>query len=178
MSLPDGADVEAQTAFGQLGWASAAILGSAAAAPDRRCVILDGEGGQQMTANELGTFGRYGIKPVFITVNNSGYLAERVTNRYPDEEYNDTAPWDFAELPGVMGCKNWYTKKVTTLGELDEALAKASAAKTGVYIEVIVDRWLIAEGSEFLFQGTGAYFGKPNRTWEGWLKEMAAKNKK
>ena len=130
-----------------------------------------------MTANELGTFGRYGINPVFITVNNSGYLAERVTNRYPDEEYNDTAPWNFAELPGVMGCKDWYTEKVTTLGELDAALAKASATKSGVYIEVVVDKWLIPEGAEFLFVATGAYFGMPNRSWDGWLKEMGAKGK-
>ena len=177
VSLPDGADVEAQSSYGQLGWASAAILGNAAAAPDRRCVILDGEGGQQMTANELGTFGRYGIKPVFITVNNSGYLAERVTNRYPDEDYNDVAQWDFAELPRVMGCKDWFTAKVTTLGELDAALATASTAKTGVYIEVIIDKWRIPEGGEFLFTATGNYFGMPNRTWEGWLKEMKAKRK-
>jgi len=130
-----------------------------------------------MTANELGTFGRYGIKPVFITVNNSGYLAERVTNRYPDEDYNDVAPWDFAELPRVMGCKDWYTAKVTTLGELDAALAKASTAKSGVYIEVVIDKWLLPKGAEFLFQATGPYFGMPNRTWEGWLKEMKAKMK-
>ncbi len=50
-------------------------------------------------------------------------------------------------------------------------------AKTGVYIEVIVDKWLIPEGGEFLFKATGNYFGMPNRTWEGWLKEMKAKRK-
>jgi len=174
---PDGVDVEAQTSFGMLGWGTGAILGHAAAAPDRRCVILAGEGGHQMTANELGTFGRYGIKPVFIVVNNGGYLAERITNRYPDEDYNDIAQWDYAELPRVLGCKDWFTAKATTLGELDAALAKASRAKTGVYIEVIVDKWLIPEGGEFLFKATGNYFGMPNRTWEGWLKEMKAKRK-
>ena len=94
-----------------------------------------------------------------------------MTNRYPNEDYNDLASWDFAELPGVMGCKGWYTAKVTTLGELDAALAKASTAKTGVYIEVIMDKWLIPEGSDFLFTATGAYFGMPSRTWEGWLKD-------
>jgi indolepyruvate decarboxylase len=176
VTYPEGVDHESQGSFGQLGWATAAMIGHAAAAPDRRCIILDGEGGHQMTANELGTFARYGIKnPIYITVNNSGYLAERVTNRYPDEEYNDTAPWDFAALPAVLGCKDWYTAKVSTLGELDEALAKASTATSGVYIEVIVDKWELAKGAEWLYTATGAYFGMANRTWGGWLKELAKK---
>jgi len=42
---------------------------------------------------------------------------------------------------------------------------------------VIIDRWLTPEGCDWIFQATGAYFGKPNRTWDGWLKEMAAKRK-
>jgi len=172
MTYPDGADFEGQGSFGQLGWATAAMIGHAAAAPDRRCILIDGEGGQQMTANELGTFARYGIKnPIFITVNNSGYLAERVTNRYPDEEYNDTAPWDFAALPAVLGCKDWYTEKVSTLGELDDALAKASTATSGVYIEVIVDKWELPRGADWLYTATGAYFGMAGRTWAGWLKK-------
>ena len=176
-TYPEGADHEAQGSFGQLGWATPAVLGSAAAAPDRRCVLMDGEGSQQMTANEFGTFARYGIKnAIYITVNNSGYLAERVTNRYPDEDYNDLAPWDFAALPAVLGCKDWYTAKVSTLGELDDALAKASNATSGVYIEVIVDKWEIPKGSDFLYTATGAYFGMPNRNWSGWLKQLAKKN--
>ncbi len=171
MSKPAGLDLESQTSFGAIGWGTGAILGNVAAAPDRRCVILAGEGGHQMTANDLGTFARYGMKPVFIVFNNGGYLAERVTNRYPDEDYNDLAQWDYAELPRIMGCKDWLTAKVTTLGELDAALAKASTAKTGVYIEVICDPWIIPDGSDFLFTATGAYFGMPTRTWEQWLEQ-------
>ena len=177
VTYPEGIDHEGQGSFGQLGWATAAMIGHAAAAPDRRCIIIDGEGGHQMTANELGTFARYGIKnPIYITVNNSGYLAERVTNRFPDEEYNDTAPWDFAALPAVMGCKDWYTEKVTTLGGLDDALAKAATATSGVYIEVIINKWEVAQGAEWLYAATGPYFGMANRSWGGWLKQLAKKN--
>jgi indolepyruvate decarboxylase len=177
-TFPDGVDFEGQGAFGQLGWATAAMIGAASAAPDRRCIILDGEGGQQMTANELGVYARYGMKnPIYITVNNHGYLGERVTNRYPDEEYNDTAPWDFAALPGVLGCKDWYTEKVTTLGELDAALAKASKATSGVYIEVIVDKWELPRGAEWLYSATGAYFGMAGRKWSDWMKMLPKRNK-
>ncbi len=124
-----------------------------------------------MTANELGTFGRFGVKPVFIVVNNKGYGAERVTNKYPDEAYNDVAQWDYADLPGVMGCKDWFTKKVTTLGELDAALTEASAKDTGVYIEVAIDKDLMPRGADWLFGATGAFFGLAGRTWEDWLRE-------
>ena len=179
VTYPGEIEHEGQSSFGQLGWATAAMLGSAAAAPERRCILLDGEGGQQMTANEFGTFARYGIKnPIYITSNNSGYLAERVTNRYPDEDYNDVAPWEFSKLPAVLGCKDWYTEKVTTLGELDAALAKASKATSGVYIEVVIDKWEMARGGDFLYTATGAYFGKAGRTWKNWVnKELPKRNK-
>lgn len=171
MKLPAGVSIEQQVSYGMLGWGTGAILGNAAAAPDRRCVLVAGEGGHQMTACELGTFARYGLKPVFIVINNNGYLGERATNRYPDADYNDVAQWDYAELPRVLGCKDWFTKKVTSLGELDSALATASTADTGVYIEVIVDKWALPDGGRFFYSQTGAYFGMPTRTWEQWLKE-------
>jgi indolepyruvate decarboxylase len=130
-----------------------------------------------MTANEMGTFYRYGAKPIFLLVNNGGYFAERVTNRNPDESYNDLAQWNFADIPAAMGCKDWYTARVATLGELDAALAEAEKAQSGVYIEIIVDPWLCPQGGDFMFGATGALFGKPGRTWEDWLKEMGAKQK-
>ena len=175
--LPDGVELESSPSWGSIGWGTPEILGNCVAAPDRRCIILAGEGGHQMTANEMGTFYRYGAKPVFLTVNNGGYFAERVTNRYPDESYNDLAKWNFADIPAAMGCKDWYTEKVSTLGELDAALAKAEKVDTGVYLEIIVDPWLCPQGGEFLFTITGAFVGDPTRTWDGWLKEMAAKKK-
>jgi hypothetical protein len=36
-----------------------------------------------------------------------------------------------------IGCQGWFTAKVTTLGELDAALARASAAKSACYIAVV-----------------------------------------
>ena len=177
MNLPDGVDLEGAGSWGAIGWGTPDSLGHCIAAPDRRCIVPSGEGGHQMTANEMGTFYRYGAKPIFLMVNNDGYFAERVTNRYPDEEYNDLAKWNFADIPAAMGCKDWYTAKVTTLGELDAALAEAEKAESGVYIEIIIDRWAIPKGGEFMFTGTGSLFGKEGRTWDGWLKEMAAKKK-
>jgi hypothetical protein len=51
--------------------------------------------------------------------------------------YNDLAPWKYAELPKALGCADWFTARVTTLGELDDAMKAARASKTGAYIEII-----------------------------------------
>jgi len=177
MQFPSGGVLEGQSAWGAIGWGTGAMLGMCAADATRRCVIIAGEGGHQMTACELGTYYRYGLKPVFLLVNNRGYLGERATNRYPDEEYNDVTDWNFADLPAAMGCKDWYTAKVTTLGELDAALAEAEQANSGVYIEIMVDPYAMPDGGHFLFTGTGALFGMPDRTWDGWLKEMETRKK-
>ena len=71
--LPEDVEHEAQLSWGAIGWGTPAILGNCIAEPNKRCVIICGEGGHQMTATELGTFERYGAKPVFIVVNNGGY---------------------------------------------------------------------------------------------------------
>jgi len=175
--LPDGVSIEGQSSWGAIGWGTAEILGNCLADPSRRSIILAGEGGHQMTANELGTFARYGAKPVFLVANNHGFFGERVTNRYPDESYNDLAEWDFSAVPAAMGCNDWLLERVTTLGELDEALAKASTADTGVYIDIDIPPYECPDGAADFYTLTGAFFGMEGRKWEDWLKEMAAKQK-
>ena len=92
---------------------------------------------EQLTANEVGTMGRNGLKPIILVLNNQGYMVERALEEDPNWEYNDLAQWDYHLLPAALGCKDWFTAKVTTLGDLDDALAKASTAKTACYIEVV-----------------------------------------
>ena len=45
-----------------------------------------------------------------------------------------------AELPRALGCADWFTARVTTLGELDAAMKIARDSKSGAYIEVIGGR--------------------------------------
>jgi indolepyruvate decarboxylase len=115
-------------------------MGTCLADPSRRTVIVTGDGAHQLTANELGNFYRHGAKPIMFVVNNSGYSIERVLEEYPDYEYNDLAEWEYHKLPAALGCKDWFTAKVTTLGELDAAMATASEADTACYIEICMDK--------------------------------------
>jgi indolepyruvate decarboxylase len=138
--LPDGIRVEAQVLWGSIGWATPAAFGVALADPSRRTILITGEGSHQLTANDVGAMGRFGANVIVFVLNNDGYLIERALEENPDWTYNDLAPWNYAELPKTLGCANWYTARVTTLGELDEAMQAARASKAGAYIEIIGDK--------------------------------------
>jgi indolepyruvate decarboxylase len=135
--LPDGVRVEAQVLWGSIGWATPAALGVALADPSRRTILMTGEGSHQLTANDVGTMGRFGANVIVFVLNNSGYLIERALEENPNWTYNDLAPWNYAELPKALGCVDWFTARVTTLGELDAAMKSARASKSGAYIEIM-----------------------------------------
>ena len=139
--MPSGATFYNQTLWGSIGWATPAAFGAAIAAPDRRVVLFTGEGAHQLTAQEVSQFARYKVKPVIFVLNNAGYLIERLLCKEPAIEYNDIAPWRYAELPKALGCDGWYTARVATCAELDQALATASQGNTGAYIEVVTDAY-------------------------------------
>jgi indolepyruvate decarboxylase len=51
--MPKGATFHNQTLWGAIGWATPAAFGAAVAAPDRRVVVITGEGSHQLTAQEI-----------------------------------------------------------------------------------------------------------------------------
>ncbi|OAF10225.1 indole-3-pyruvate decarboxylase [Bradyrhizobium centrolobii] len=135
--LPTGVDFLTQSLWASIGWATPAALGAAVAAPHRRVMLFTGEGAHQCSIQEISQFARLGLTPVIFVLNNGGYLIERLLCRDPSLAYNDIAAWRYAEMPSVFGCDGWMSARVTTCGELDQALERASVAETGVYIEVV-----------------------------------------
>jgi indolepyruvate decarboxylase len=108
-------------------------------------VLVTGDGAHQLTAQEIGQFGRLGLKPVVFLLNNNGYLIERLLCKEPAIAYNDIAPWRYAELPLVLGCDDWITARATTCGELDAVLRRAEKSDAGAYIEVVTDAYAAPE---------------------------------
>ncbi len=148
--LPAGATFHNQTLWGSIGWATPAAFGAAIARRDRRVLLFTGDGSHQLTAQEIGQFKRYDVKPIVFVLNNDGYLIERLLCKDPEIEYNDIAAWNYALLPAALGCDDWYTARVTTCGELDEALNAAAAAASGAYIEVVTDAYAASPLAEAL----------------------------
>ena len=146
--LPKGSIFHNQTLWGSIGWATPAAFGAALAAPDRRVILITGEGSHQLTAQEVGQFHRFGLKPIIFVLNNDGYLIERLLCENPESYYNDLAKWNYHKLPEALGCEGWLTARVTTWGELDDLIKQAEQAGTGVYIEVVTDRYAASQLSQ------------------------------
>jgi indolepyruvate decarboxylase len=140
VTLADGVQLHIQMLWGSIGWATGAAFGVALADPKRRTILITGEGSHQLTANEIGNMGRYGANPIIFVLNNDGYMVERALEPFPDWSYNDLAKWRYADLPRALGCGDWVTARVETLGELDDAMKAARQSRSGAYIEIIGGR--------------------------------------
>src|ERR1700740_2593343 len=126
--LPEGAEFHNQTLWASIGWATPAAFGAAAGAPDRRLILITGEGSHQMTAQEISQFGRHGLRPIVFVLNNSGYLSERMLCKDMALAYNDLAPGNYAELPPALGCRGCFPARGAPCGELADALKTAEQA--------------------------------------------------
>ena len=91
-----------QPLWGSIGYTLPATLGSQLANPNRRNILLIGDGSFQLTVQELSTMIRQDIKPVIFLINNDGYTVERLIHGM-EEPYNDINMWDYKALPKVFG---------------------------------------------------------------------------
>jgi indolepyruvate decarboxylase len=156
--MPSGSTFQNQALWGAIGWATPAAFGAALSAPDRRTILITGEGALQMTAQEISQFHRFGLKPIIFVLNNDGYLIERLLCKDPDIYYNDIAQWRYDQLPEALGCDGWFTARVTTCGELDEAIRTAEACGTGAYIEVVTDKYATPPLAQKLHQAVATLY--------------------
>jgi indolepyruvate decarboxylase len=158
--MPKGAAFHNQTLWGAIGWATPAAFGAALAAPDRRVLLFTGEGSHQMTAQDICQFHRFGLKPIIFTLNNNGYLIERILCKEPSTYYNDIAQWEYHKLPEALGCRGWFAAKVKTNAELEEALSGAERCGTGAYIEVVMDKMALPPMGKKMHENLAALYGR------------------
>ncbi|CAN1541317.1 COG3961 Pyruvate decarboxylase and related thiamine pyrophosphate-requiring enzymes [Burkholderiaceae bacterium] len=137
MLLPKDVGFQTQTLWGSIGWATPAAMGICMANQQGRTVLITGDGSHQLTANEIGVMGRYGIKPIIFVLNNGLYGVEIVLSE-KGPSYDDLASWNYAQIPAAMGCDKWFSARVFTVAELDAAIARAQAHDGGSYIEVMI----------------------------------------
>jgi len=113
--------------YTSMGFAVPAALGVQVAQPDRRTVVIVGDGAFQMTGMELSTLVRHKFPVIIVLLDNGGYGTERFL--HPNCNFNDTQPWQYHKLPEVLGGGKGY--EVRTEGELDAALKSAWADTSG-----------------------------------------------
>jgi indolepyruvate decarboxylase len=136
--LPHGVVFGGQPLWAAIGFTLPAILGAALARPERRPVLLIGDGAAQLTSAELGTLVRHGVPAVIVVVDNGGYTVERVIHGL-HEEYNDIATWDWTALLGAMDPRGTNVGvRVDTVGALSAALAAARRSEGLTLIQAVV----------------------------------------
>ncbi|MCB5908800.1 alpha-keto acid decarboxylase family protein [Streptomyces pinistramenti] len=141
LPLPEDTRFIGQPMWGSIGYTLPATLGTQLAAPNRRSVLVIGDGSLQLTAQELGTLTRHSLSPVIIIINNDGYTVERAIHG-ATASYNDIAPWNYTALPAAFGGDDrCVTRRVTTPAELTDALSLATATPDRlVLIEAVLPR--------------------------------------
>jgi indolepyruvate decarboxylase len=108
--------------YTSMGFAIPASVGAQFGAPERRPIVLVGDGAFQMTCLELSTAVRHGFNPIVLVLNNKGYGTERFLCEGP---FNDILNWEYHRLPDLLG--GGWGFEVFTEGDLDKALKAALA---------------------------------------------------
>jgi len=137
MVLPEGVGAEGQGLWGSIGWATPATLGVCLAKKSGRTWMVTGDGSHQLTLNEIGVMGRYGVKPVIFVINNDIYGVEDFFSER-GHVYDDIARLNYHLLPEAFGCKGWLTAKVGTVAELEDIIGKIEKHDGAAYIQVLI----------------------------------------
>ena len=139
MKFPNNTELQTQTLWGSIGWATPATLGVCLAKPKSRVILITGEGSHQLTAMEIGNMLRRGVKPIIIVLNNNGYTIERVLSDNPNDKFNDIMQMNYSKFARVFEGDVWSTK-VTTAEDFDKALKVTQIMNKMCYIEICTDK--------------------------------------
>lgn len=139
--LGDNTEVNTQTLWGSIGWATPCSFGGQMASKERRTILLTGEGSHQLTCTEISNMMHNNLRPIVIVFNNSGYTIERVLSDDPWDFFNDIMDWDYSKLPQVFKGNVW-TAQARTENEFDKALKQAETEQQDkmCYIEIFTDK--------------------------------------
>ena len=138
--------------LGTMGFALPAAIGAKMGAPEREVVAIIGDGGYQMTIQELGTIFQTKV-PVKIVVLNNEFLGmvRQWQQLFFDKRYAST---EMINPDFVAIAKGYYieARKVVKREDLADAVKEMIASKNSYFLEVCVEK----EGNVFPMIETGA----------------------
>ncbi|NDJ56915.1 indolepyruvate decarboxylase [Enterobacteriaceae bacterium 4M9] len=140
LRLPQESSFIGQPLWGSIGFSLPAAYGAQTACPDRRVVLIVGDGAAQLTIQELGSMMRDGQRPIVLLLNNDGYTVERAIHG-PHQCYNDIAPWNWTGIAGALSvdgkAQSW---RVSDTAQFRAVLDKAAACQSLALIEVMMPK--------------------------------------
>lgn len=140
LTLPQGASLIVQPLWGSIGYTLPAAFGAQTSQPDRRVVLVVGDGAAQLTIQELSSMLRDGLRPLILLLNNEGYTVERAIHG-PEQRYNDISLWNWTQIPQALNldcqAECW---KVTNASQLNDALTRATRGDKLMLLEVMLPK--------------------------------------
>jgi len=126
--------------LGTMGFALPAAIGAKMGAPNREVIAIIGDGGFQMTIQELGTIFQTKV-PVKIVVLNNSFLGmvRQWQELFFDKRYASTEMTN----PNFVKIAEGYdikAKKVEKREDLQEAIQEMVASKSSYFLEVIIEK--------------------------------------
>ncbi|NIJ44280.1 acetolactate synthase-1/2/3 large subunit [Wenyingzhuangia heitensis] len=138
--------------LGTMGFALPASIGAKMGAPDRHVVAIIGDGGYQMTCQELGTILQTGTAVKIVVLNNEFLgMVRQWQQLFFDKRYASTEMInpDFVKLAEAYSIP---AKKVVKREDLQGAIDEMIACETSYFLEVMVEK----EDNVFPMVPTGA----------------------
>ena len=126
--------------MGTMGFGLPAAVGTKIADPDQETVLFAGDGGLQMTIQELGTIMQYHIPVKIVLLNNSFLgMVRQWQDLFFDKRYASTEMEnpDFVQIAKGYGVPG---KRVSDRKDLDAALDEMLQAEGAFLLEVIIEK--------------------------------------
>ncbi len=120
--------------YATMGFAVPASIGYALTT-GKRPLVLIGDGGFQMTGQEICHCPRYDINPIFVVFNNRRWGLEQVF--YTDARFNELVNWPYAKLADMWGGKGYVCDNCE---KLYRALEDAKNQNTFTLIEAVTTK--------------------------------------
>lgn len=138
--------------LGTMGFALPASIGAKIGVPDREVVAIIGDGGYQMTCNELGTILQTKAAVKIVVLNNS-YLGmvRQWQELFFDKRYASTEMIS-PDLIKLAGAYDIEAQRVSKREDLDAAIQTMMASKEAYFLEVVIEQ----EDNVFPMIPTGA----------------------
>ncbi len=126
--------------LGTMGFALPASIGAKMGVPDREVIAIIGDGGYQMTIQELGTVLQTGVAIKIVVLNNSFLgMVRQWQELFFDRRYASTVMEnpDFVKIAEGYGIE---ANSVSKREYLTEAIKTMVASKNSYFLEVVIEK--------------------------------------
>lgn len=117
-----------------MGFGVPAAIGAQLAMPERRPIVLVGDGAFQMTGMEISTAVKHGLSPIVIVFNNASYAMLRFIDQQRD--YFKLPRWDYVQIAKAVGADGM---RASTSEDFKKALKEAASSDKLYLIDAVID---------------------------------------